>query len=152
MGAHYLKYGVACWGAAKDTVLLKIKNLQNKIIRYITSIPHGSNIHCAYKKLGILTFDEIYFQEVAKFMHRNSNNTLPASFDEYSRPIGHKHNTRIRSTNEFSLPRPRTDLGKQSIKFNGIKIWSQVPCGIKRISNKDSFSFQIKQHLLNKPL
>lgn len=151
-GSPYLRYGVACWGAAKHTALLKIKNLQNKIIRYITSISHGSNIHCAYRKLDVLIFDEIYFQEVVKFMHRNLNNTLPASFDEYFRPIGHQHDTRIKFTNEFSLLRPRTDLGKQSIKFNWIKIWSQVLCGIKQISNKDSFSYQIKQHLLNKSL
>ena len=148
LGAHYLRYGVACWGAARDTALTRLKNLQKKIIRYITNSPQDTNVDDKFRELGVLTLDEIYFQEVAKFMYRNSNKTLPASFDEYFKPIDHTHYTRTKSQNVYSLPRPRTDFGKQSIKYNGIKIWSQVPCGIKSITNKDSFNFQIKTFLL----
>ena len=32
VGAHYLRYGVACWGAARDTALTRRKIIQNKIV------------------------------------------------------------------------------------------------------------------------
>ena len=145
----YLQYGIASWGCAKTTALSKLKSLQNKVVRYITHSPPFSNVTHAYKKLGILKLDEIYFVEVGKFMYRNRKQTLPLSFNGYFKHIDHSHNTRHRQNSEFSLPQPRTELGKQSIKYNGINIWSEIPHDIKNSPNLQSFGSHIKSHILS---
>ena len=144
----YLKYGIASWGSAKTTALSKLRSLQNKVVRYITHSSRFTNVTSEYKKLGILKLDEIYFSEVGKFMHRNNNTTLPLSFDGYYKHIQHPHNTRTRLHSEYILPRPRTELGKQSIKYTGIKIWSEIPHCIRSHANPDIFSTHLKSYIL----
>ena len=146
----YLQYGIASWGCAKTTALSNLKNLQNKVVRYITHSSPYTNVSNEYKKLGILKLDQIYFAEVGKFMFRKHKLTLPLSFDGYYNHINHNHNTRTRLHSEFSLPCPRTELGKQSIKYTGVKIWSKIPNDLKNSTNLQSFSTQIKSHILTK--
>ena len=146
----YLQYGIASWGCAKTTALSKLESLQNKVVRYITHSPPFSNVSHEYKKLGILKLDQIYFVEVGKFMYRNRKDTLPLSFNGYFKHIDHSHNTRNRLNSEFSLPQPRTELGKQSIKYTGINIWSEIPHDIKNSPNLESFGTHIKSHILLK--
>jgi hypothetical protein len=144
----YLQYGIASWGSAKSTALIKLQNLQNKVVRYLTRLSQRTNVAEQYKNLNILKLNDIYFLEVGKFMYRNSNQTLPSTFDEYFRHIDHHYDTRTRSNHVFSLPTPRTDFGKQSIKFAGIKIWSDIPNTIKSAQTRDNFTLQLKTYLV----
>ena len=142
----YLRYGIASWGSARTTALLKLKSLQNKVIRYITHSSPNENIAQAYQKLGILKLDEIYFLEVGKFMYKSTTLALPSSFDEYFKNISHQYNTRTNNT--FSLPLPRTDFGKQSIKFAGVKVWSEIPPKVKNSLSLQLFNSQLKSYII----
>ena len=146
----YLRYGIASWGSAKTTALSKLRSLQNKVVRYITHSSQDTNISDEYNNLKILKLDEMYFLEVGKFMHRNSNENLPQSFDEYFRHIDHHHNTRTRLNTVFALPRPRTELGKQSIRYKGVKIWGEIPPSIRGCLDLQTFSSQLKANILSK--
>ena len=121
-----LRYGLASWGSAKTTALTKLQNLQNKIVRYMTYSTKFTNVDDKYKSLNILKLNDLYFLEIAKFMHKSYYKALPLSFDEYYSFIDHHHNTRAKSTGSLSLPNPRTELGKSSIKFTGVKIWNKL--------------------------
>ena len=145
----YLRYGISSWGSAKTTALLKLQSLQNKVVRYITNSSPYTNVTQKYKDLGILKIDEVYFLEVAKFMFRRTNEMLPSTFDEYFSNIEHYHHTRTKSRSMYVLPKPRTDLGKQSVKFTGIKIWSEIP-SIKTATSLDNFSDMLKKYLAQK--
>ena len=146
----YLRYGIASWGSAKTTALSKLQALQNKVVRYITHSSQFTNVTSEYKKLGILKVDEIYLSEVGKFVYKHSTVTLPSTFDEYFRHINHSYGTRTRLNSEFTLPRPRTELGKQSIKYTGVKIWREIPHDIKNSINSQVFSDKIKLYILQK--
>ena len=58
--------------------------------------------------------------------------------------------TRTRLNSEFSLPQPRTELGKQSIRYAGVKIWSEIPPDIKTYDKLQIFSDKFKSHVLQK--
>ena len=146
----YLRYGLASWGSAKTTALSKLKALQNKVVRYITHSSRFSDVTEKYKKLGILRLDEMYILEVGKFMYKYSKADLPLSFGEYFRHINHSYGTRTRLNLEFSLPQPRTELGKQSIRYAGVKIWSEIPPDIKTYDKLQIFSDKFKSHILQK--
>ena len=75
---------------------------------------------------------------------------LPLSFGEYYSNIDHSYGTRTHLNSEFSLPRPRTELGKQSIKYAGVKIWSEIPLDIKSSDKLQVFSDKFKSHILQK--
>ena len=109
----YLRYGVASWGSAKTTALSKLQALQNKVVRYITHSSKFTDVTNKYKTLGILRLDEMYIMEVGKFMYKYSKADLPLSFEECCRNINYSYGTRARLKSEFSLPQPRTELGKQ---------------------------------------
>ena len=145
----YLRYGIASWGSAKTTALSKLQSLQNKVVRYITHSSKFTNVSNEYKNLGILRLDEMYFSEVGKFIYRHSKADLPLSFDEYYSHINHSYGTRARLNSEFALPRPRTELGRQSIKYAGVKIWREIPHDIKDSSNAHVFSDKIKSYILH---
>ena len=109
--SHSLRYGLASWGSAKTTARTKLSNLQNKIVRYMTCSSRFTNVDDKYQSLDILKLKDLYFLEIAKFMHKSYYKVLPLSFDEYFRSIGHHHYTRAKGRNDLSLPRPRTELG-----------------------------------------
>ena len=144
----YLRYGIASWGSAKTTALSKLQILQNKVVCYITYSSANTNVTNAYSKLDILKLDEIYFLEVGKFMYKNSNSALPLSFDEYFININHPYNTRTNDV--FSLPRPRTDLGKQSLKYTGTKVWNEIPSHIRSSLSPQLFNTQLKSFIIEK--
>ena len=148
--ATYLQYGIVVWGTAKSTAMLQIKTLQNKVIRHITHSGRMENVDKYYKKLDILKVEDIHFLEVSKFMHKFAKQTLPLTFSEYFREIPHHHDTRNKAKNTLSLPKPRTNFGKQSLKFIGVKVWSEIPYLLKECQNLESFSTQVKQLLLEK--
>ena len=116
----YLRYGLASWGSAKTTALSKLQALQNKVVRYITHSSQSTDVNKEYKALGVLRIDELYILEVGKFMYKYSKTDLPLSFGEYYRYISHSYGTRTHINSVFSLPRPRTEMGKQSIKYMGV--------------------------------
>ena len=115
--ATHLRYGVASWGTAKTTALVKLRSLQTKILLYITFTPRDTDVSNQFTKLNLLAFHDIYVLEVSKFMYRNSKSTLASSFDEYFSDIEHQYSTRIRANSTLALPRPRMDLGKQSVTW-----------------------------------
>ena len=143
----YLRYGIASWGSAKTTALSKLRSLQNKVVRYITLSSPSTNLTDKYAKLDIQTLDELYMLEVGKFMFKSSSLSLPSSFDDYFLNIDHLYNTRSRGNGDLSLPRPRTNLGKQSIKYMGVKIWNNIPPATRRSLTYDSFCTQMKSFI-----
>ena len=78
------------------------------------------------KELSVLNVKNIYNYLVGQFMFRYENKLLPNAFESYftlSNTI-HAYNTRQQSS--FRLPYYRTYLGKRSVRYTGVKIWTEV--------------------------
>ena len=106
---------------------------QHKIIRYLTYSPPMTNVSDKYKSLKIMDTKSLYFFEVAKFMHSVYHKSIPNAFDDYFHTISHQYNTRNREMQMFSLPQPRTERGKRSLRYKGIEVWGKVPQHLKAI-------------------
>ncbi len=81
-------------------------------------------------------------------MYRHNKQLLPASFAQYFNPIAHHYNTRLRVNEFLSLPPLRTDIGKQSLKFTGVKIWNQIPSDVREANSLDIFSDRVKAFII----
>ena len=146
--SSYLQYSIPAWGRCPSTALTKLQFLQNRIIRYMTFSPPQTNVDLKYKSLKILKVYELNFYETAKFMHRFYHNLMPIAFQDYFQAISHSYNTRARNVNCYVTPQPRTEKGKRSIRFCGIKLWSIVPDSLRNLTPK-LFKQHLKDYILN---
>ena len=69
---------------------------------------------------------------------------------EISIPI-HEPSYSTRSSNELTVPHPRTDAIKMSFYYQIPKIWNAIPNEIKSSANKSIFKSRYKKYLLNNP-
>ena len=147
LAGSYLNYGITSWGSAAPTALNKLKVMQNRLIRYITFSPPQTNVDHKFKSLNILTVDQLYFCEIAKFVQSIYNHTSPFAFGDYYQVVDHSYNTRFRQNSHFALPQPRTERGKRSCLYTGVNIWGNVPREFKQLS-KETFKYRLKSFII----
>ena len=148
LAASYLRYGIPAWGGTTATSLKKLQSAQNKIIRYMTNSPPMTNVSDKYHDLRIMNINELYFFEVAKFMHSVHHGYSPLAFQEYFLTIDHSYNTRTRHNVSYQIPLVRTERGKRSIRYRGIQVWAKVPDELKSLEPKQ-FNKQLKDYVLS---
>ena len=148
VGSH-LNYGILIWGSAKNCVLKKLQTSQNNIVRTMTFSPIMTNVGKLLYALKIMNIKELHNFEVAKFMYNMNNETLPEVFSDYVNPISHSYNTRHRLRSHYELGTPKSDIGKSSVKFFGVKVWSNLNGDLKQATSIDSFKSCYKNTLFN---
>ena len=148
VGSH-LNYGILIWGAAKDCVLKKLQTSQNNIVRTMTFSPITKNAGKLLSTLKIMNIEELHNFEVAKFMFNMHKETLPEVFSDYVNPISHSYNTRHRLRSHYELGTPKSDIGKSSVKFFGVKVWGSLNSDLQQAATIDSFKNSYKSILFN---
>ena len=112
LGSSYLNYGITAWGNCPTTTLGKVQVSQNKVIRSITSNPWDDSVIHEFKIHQIMNVKQIYIFETAKFMYNTGHLRNPDAFQNYFPLLPHTYSTNYREAAQFSVPQPRTDLGK----------------------------------------
>ena len=149
----HLLYGAIVWMSIYKSYLNKLTSLQNRALRLITNNithnQHPARTPSLYKQLKILKVADLYSYQVAFFMHKFSNNTLPSSFSKYflkSKEV-HKLGTRQNVSSNFNVPRYNTARLQRLIKYRGDKIWQSLSSEIRRCSYK-TFTKKFKKLVL----
>ena len=134
----HLLYGNAFWGCCSRQLFMSVFVLQKRAIRYICRA--GSREHCKplFVRHQILTLVCLFVLETACLVHKNVL-LNPA-------PVRSAYNTR-RSGN-LPLPIPKTTQTKQSIIYEGRKIYNHVPETLKNLQCLKKFKRNFKQLLL----
>ena len=90
-------------------------------------------------KLAILKLHDLVCHQNAIFIYDFHNHKLPETVNAYFFPINqrHKYNTTIASRSSYSLPRIRTNYGKFSIRFSGVKVWNEIDEEAKKLKQPD---------------
>ena len=149
VGSH-LNYGILIWGTAKQLFLRKLQIAQNKLIRLMTFSDPMQNVDHHFTALKILKVNQIHNWEVAKFIYQVDNDLVPQVFINLLPKISHNYNTRSREKMKWRLPAPKTELGKSSIKFAGVKLWATLSASLKQSASLKTFSETYKAELLEK--
>ena len=100
-----------------------------------------------YKEDSLLPLDLNIEFALGKFIWKLHNEKLPTTISE----IFLKHNVlpNDRDPQKYILPFRRTEIAKQFITCDGIKIWNyKVPASAKRIPTLKNFSRTLKKYLL----
>ena len=122
----YLTYCCQIWGATYIYNMDRLHKLQKKAIRIICSENRFAHSGPLMKELGVLNVKNIYNYLAGQFMFRYVNKLLPNVFESYFTLSTSVHTYNTRQQSSFRLPYYRTDLGKRSVRYTGVKIWSEV--------------------------
>ena len=109
-----------------------------------------------FKKLNLLSFDDIFKLQYASLMYDQDHGNLPSSFSKYFRQVKdiHSHNTRMVSSNKLSenVKFHTKTHGKAMFKFKGPRILNEIK-DLKfygESKNKYYFRRKYKLYLLDK--
>ena len=62
---------------------------------------------------------------------------------EFSLNLG--YTAGLRENSCFSIMKPRTELGKRSLKIFGIKLWISLPLSLKEMSEPGKFNYEFRK-------
>jgi len=83
------------------------------------------------------------------FNYKSKNLTLPLSNIFLTSSDIHHYNTRSTTHGNYYIPRFNSTRTLKSLKFQGVKIWNDIPQHLKSLSFFN-FKKQYKSHLLKK--
>ena len=131
----YLRYGITSWGNASLETLKPLNTLINRAVRIMSFAPFGKlNTDPIFEHLNILTVEQTFQFETAKFIFKGKNNLLPISniahhFDRFSssnRPI---RQTQISNPNVVPYDL-LSEYAKKSIQLRANQVWNDIPSSI----------------------
>ena len=144
-----LRYGLACWATAAQSLLDKVTVAHNKIITYMTFSKRCSRLWPLYCQLKVLPLDILIKIEHAKLMYKFENKMLPEVFDDYFRKPSHEHNTRFASAqNNYAMVRISSAKEKSLLKYIGPRVWADIPVQIKNAASLKVFINFYRNHLI----
>ena len=144
-----LRYSIRAWGSSSPHLQNALQSAQNKIIKAVLFLPYDSEAKSGYSELKVLNIKGIYEHEVSKLFHSVVYDYSPKSFLDFFKLSTHSYSTRLRMNSCFSLMKAKTELGKRSLRFSGVKIWAKLPLSLKEISNLKKFNKDLKTYIIS---
>ena len=92
----YLQCCITTWGSCSPSNLTPLVSLQKRIIHIISGANYRAHSKPLFLQLQVLNLEDIFFVEVAKYMHFLSSNQDKFSQQSLSSQVAllHDHNTR----------------------------------------------------------
>jgi hypothetical protein len=143
----YITYCIETWGAACTTHMSSLVKLQKKIIRIITSSPPRTHSADLFNKLNMLPIHKIYQNQVATFMFKVVNETVPPLLQAMFTFNMNIHRYDTRQANKLHVPLSKTSIFKKSMRFKGVTVWNRVSEAINSNSSLTTFKCHLKRFL-----
>ena len=146
----YISYCNLVWAQDKSTCALeKIFKIQKKYCRLITFSHYRSHSNPLFSKLSILTVFDIYKFQLSLYMYKIINiHALRNDFlsFQYNQTI-HGYNTRHKM--DIHQTCCRTLSRQKTVKFQGPKVWNNLPIALKQLPSLLVFKRKLKCYLLS---
>ena len=144
----HLLFGITIWGNTYEKYLKRLRTLQNKAVKVLGGGRWQNHASAYYSQLNILKLEDLYSYEVAKLMHKYSQNKLSKKLSSFFTPVNaiHSRTTGVASSRlNLNLPFHRTEKLQRSYKLQGVRIWNLVPKEMKILSF-NQFKIRFKKH------
>ncbi|MCU7800226.1 MAG: hypothetical protein KZQ70_08805 [gamma proteobacterium symbiont of Lucinoma myriamae] len=140
----HFDYCSIIWGNSSNFNVSKITKLQRRACKIILGNEYTS-LEEARTRLKILSFDESVFIQKAKVMYKIVNNIAPVYLSDMFQMRGNNINDttvnlRSMSNKNFIIPKPNTNLFKNSLSYSGAIVWNSIPPDFKKATNINSFA------------
>ena len=123
----YLQYCITIWGPCSRCNLTFVVSLQKRIIRVTSGAGCRAHSKPLLLQLQVLNLEDIFFVEVAKYMHFLSSNLDKFSQQSLYSQVSslHDHNTRYSSKSNCYIKPTNLRIGRQTMHILGPKIWAR---------------------------
>ena len=91
----------------------------------------------------------MHTNQLCNFIHSIFFGYSPPAFESFMPICQHNYSTRHAQNANYALVRPRTETGKKSVRYAGVKCWENIPIQVKEHDNPKRFKSALKQHLLS---
>ena len=91
----HLLYGIIIWGNTYEKYLKRLRTLQNKAVKVLGGGRWQDHAFAYDSQLNILKLEDLYTYEVAKLMHKYSQNKLPKKLSSFFTPVNAIHSRRF---------------------------------------------------------
>ena len=143
----YLRYGIRAWGTCSPHLRNSLQASQNKVIRALMFLSYTSDVQASFSDQKILNVENVYEHETVKLIHSVVFKYNPPGFSDFFEYSTHTYSTRLRQRSAFSIMKPKTEMGKKSLKFFGVKLWIRLPSFLKEVSEPKKFNIEFKKFL-----
>ena len=124
----HLNYGILVWGNSANRLI----KLQKRAIRVVANAKYNAHTQPLFRKLCLLSINDILKMQDLKFLYKLENENLPAYFisDMFIRQ-SHFHNYSTRNINDFRVPRSQHIFALNSPRFRLPQVFNQCPQNVK---------------------
>ena len=147
----YLNYAAEVWADTTDNYLRTILTLQKKSVRIINHSQRFEHTRPLFTKFNILRLEEIHVYKVALIMFKVFKHDVPMVFSDLFRRNEDVYNRDTRQTDQFHVPKARTDYMLRAISVKGVNIWNKLSSKISHDCSFVSFKISLKKYLINNP-
>ena len=146
----HVNFGALCWGYNANSIL----NLQKKAVRIICNSSYNAHAQPLFKKLCLLTINDVVTLKLYKFYFRFINKKLPnyflttISLDPQNE--SHEHDTR---QDLFILPRIKHKYCEFNLRYQlPIQLNKDITCITDKITTHSEYGYckYIKNYLIDK--
>ena len=145
----YVQYCVISWCHGNASMIQKLQKVSTKAINLInTKKQKNSNV---FQQHNLLTIQQSKQLEIAKFMHKYFNKSLPPAFSNIfdSNFLSEKATLRTRSKSKLCPQYCKIKLTQQTLKFRGPMLWNKLPVALKDIKSLPKFIKCFKKYIIN---
>ena len=145
----YLNYCVEVWGNCAHVYLASLLKLQKKLVRIITSSKYYAKTNPLFIQLKFLKVTQLYNYSISILMFKFIKGMLPNIFHDIFKRNAETVSRVTRNINKLNLPLCKTELYKQSVKFQGPKIWNDLENHLNHQCSIHTFKKSCKLFLMN---
>ena len=149
LATTHLNYCTTTWCNINSALTSKLQGLFNRIFRLIFYRHPQENINDIYKNLALLKVKDKYKFEVCCLTYKFLHQMLPECFNNFFQRNSDAHSRRTRQSDNLHPPLFKKTICMQSIKYCGVKLWNDLPQGIKQSKNLAQFKRRLKQYFLD---
>ena len=138
----HLQYGIVAWGNPNTQDFKRIFMLQKKCIRIVYKSKYNAHTYPIFKKLGLLTIEDIYNINCCKLALKRQRKQLPEYLLSLLPMFETTHNYVTRHSQNIRITHNATTYHQQLLNVKIAKVWNNIPQDIKERSD-----ISIKTHI-----
>ena len=128
-------YCIAVWGSCSLSLFNDLEYLHIKAAKLIHKLPSGTPDCDALKRAKWKPLSYIYKWRLASIMYQVHNDILPVQLTALLGTRSNETSYKLRHSNDFSLVRYHSELGRNSIRYRGPMVWNSIPKFIRNVTS-----------------
>lgn len=144
----HLDYLIELWGNAADVHINKLQRTQNKVLKVLFQYEYKTPTIQLYRETKQLNIKQLYIYNTCVLIYKIIHKMIHSQLIFTKNRDHVKYNMLTRNANKLHTIHPRTNLGKTTILYEGVKLYNNLPNNIIDIEIIAIFKKELKKHII----